>query len=271
MWPKLKVMLDPLDTKSTWIGFETSATKSYTKVDLIKMSEKRTVIVSGWASTWVKESGEKDKTSKKAKIDKTEADTKNGPSAEADTADTADIGADVLVQVGWDFLANFALHFFGSVGLDGRGDSVPLVGEFSQGNNTLQLPWQLFGQGWDSLMASEMPSPAFVIKPVPKSAKTGKATKIKTAQITNPGKGRKDGAAEAAGPAADLSQTAAVALAEEALGMAKASAKKKSKKRKASPQKKKTTAMLSDSIEFVEEPLPLGYKLCTRIDAFAMV
>lgn len=278
MWPKLKVMLDPLDTKSTWIGYDTSATKSYTKVDLVNMSEKKAVIVSGWASTWKKESGEKDKPSKKAKIEKAEDGTKtqNDPNA----ADTADCGGDIFVQVGWDFLADFELRFFGSVALDGRGDSVPLVGEFSKENSTPKLPWQLFGQGWDSLMASEMPSPAFVIKPVSKSAKAGKASKIKTAQITDPGKGKKSGAVDVAGPScADLSQTAAVALAEEALGMAKASAKKKNKKRKASPQKKKNTAVLSDSIQFVEEPLPLGYKLCigthdpellsTRVDAFA--
>lgn len=242
-------MLNPLDTKQSWLGVqvETDSDKVFSKEQLIKKSEQEDVFVFGFASSWSGVS-EKDKSqAPPAKKQRTES--------AKDAGGTGGGTTESFIQVPWSFMKDFELYFYGTVGLDGAGNSVPLV---TDNSGSTSLPWHLFSKGWDNLMNSEMPCMAFVLPQV-KKTKSGKADKIKTKQFMS-------GEASVADPKAkskakeDTAGTATTSqqLAEQVL-LGKAA--KRKAKAKASSKSKKNDQVLSDAIIFIEAPLFLGF-LC---------
>lgn len=240
-------MMHPVDNKQNWLGIRVESVKPgdvYSKKDLIQLGEgsgNAALFVLGYASTWTMSDSEKPA----AKKQKTEASSKEGSGPGPSDA------ANAFIRVPWIFERDFKLFFYATVGIEGGGNSVPLIVEKTGLNDAPSLPWQIFGKSWDALNGSEMPCLSFVI-PAVKKGKSGKGDKIKTGQFI------KDGSA-GGGPASASAKAKASAannckeIADQII-LGKPKAKAKTKK-KAAPKEKKNDQTLSDAIKFIEAPM----------------
>ena len=243
-------MLNPVDSKQAWLGIPVTLGdgKVLSKQELISKSTAETsdtpIFVLGFASSWTQsdkpgEKGDKPP-AKKARI-------------ESDPKDSGPTESNAFLQVPWTFLEGFELFFFGTVGIEGAGNAVPLTST-REAANSPSLPWQIFGKGWDSLVSSEMPCLAFVV-PAIKKAKSGKGDKIKATQFL---KNAADGSAADQSKAS--TSTSNKELADQAV-LGKSAAAKRKPKRKPAAKEKKSDQTLSDAIKFVEAPLRLASAL----------
>jgi len=246
-WNKIKIMLNPVDTKQAWLGIEVDVQedKVLTKQQLIKkgQGEKDDIFVLGYASSWSSSDKSDKPAAKKART--TEPD-KDASGSAAGNSDPSNLSSS-FAQVAWNFMEGLELFFYGTVAIEGSGNSVPLVAERHEGQGPF-LSWQVFGKGWDTLMASEMPCLAFVV-PAVKKGKSGKGDKMKTHQFL-----KEQGSSE---PSGKSKSAEGKDIAEQAV-MGKAAVKRKAK-RKATTKESKNEQKLSDAITFVEAPLFLGF------------
>lgn len=248
-WKQTNIMFNVLDSKQTWLGIKVEGDKIFTKKELLEKGENNTIFVLGFASNW-SANAEKasDKANKRLK-------TQSGDAKPADTDAATD--QSVFMNVPWDFLKDFQLRFFGTVGLESKGAAVPLVTEKDK-EMAPSLPWQLFGQGWDSLMGSEMPCLAFIVPLAKMKGKTGKASKIKTVQFLSGSEPTSTGGTGTGASASKPTESdACEEMAAEAMGLSRKGGAKRKPKRKASKDKGTKSQVLSDSITFIEAPLLL--------------
>lgn len=251
-WANVQIMLNPVDSKQAWLGVPVqlggfNGRKVLTKQELLarSQSESEPIFVLGFASSWTQsdkpnEKGEKNP-AKRAKIESDPA--KDAAAAPAPTESNA------FLRVPWDFMEGFQLFFFGTVGIEGAGNAVPLTST-REAANAPSLPWQIFGKGWDNLQSSEMPCLAFVVPGI-RRAKSGKGDKIKATMFMK---------AAADGDAAENSKASSTShkdIADQAV-LGKSASTKRKPKRKAAAKEKKSDKTLSDTIKFVEAPLRLA-------------
>ncbi|CAK9110817.1 unnamed protein product [Durusdinium trenchii] len=251
-------MFNVLDQKQTWIGIsaEVDSSAVLNKRELLEKSKTTDVpvFVLGFASSWTGPEKSEQRSNKRQKTD-------TGPVAKNDT-DGDHGGGTLFALVPWNFLNDFKLHFYGSVGLEGRGTSVPVARVKESGGAS--LPWQIFSGGYDSWMGSEMVCLAWMV-PLVKGTKAGK--KVKTGQVI--GSSSKHGKQASTDPAASTEQSgqkdgcsgqaAYEAMAAQAMGLAKGGAKGKRKPKKKAAKKENESDLITDFIQFIEAPLLFGW------------
>ena len=257
-WDHVQIMFNVLDQKQTWIGIsaEVDSSAVLNKRELLEKSKTTDVpvFVLGFASSWTGPEKSEQRSNKRQKTD-------TGPVAKNDT-DGDHGGGTLFALVPWNFLNDFKLHFYGSVGLEGRGTSVPVARVKESGGAS--LPWQIFSGGYDSWMGSEMVCLAWMV-PLVKGTKAGK--KVKTGQVI--GSSSKHGKQASTDPAASTEQSgqkdgcsgqaAYEAMAAQAMGLAKGGAKGKRKPKKKAAKKENESDLITDFIQFIEAPLLFGW------------